>query len=65
MKIVGQGTSALVPDEVADQADRAAEAHGPQRLLERAGAADLDDVVDPGRRRSAPWPASPQSGISR
>src|SRR5438105_5335706 len=30
----------------ADQADLAARAHGAERLAERSGAADLDDVID-------------------
>src|SRR5258708_17492627 len=36
--------------EHADERDRAAHAHGPDRLCERARAADLDHVVDSASR---------------
>src|SRR5579875_425154 len=42
----GHGIDLSRPGQHADEADLSAQAHGPQRLAERAGAADLDDVID-------------------
>ena len=45
--------------EHADERDRAADAHGPDRLRERARAANLDHMVDAASRSERACPAAP------
>ena len=61
---MAMGSMVPLPVRDADEADGAADAHGLQRLLERAHAPDLHDVVHADARRSAPGRSFPSPAWS-